>query len=48
MRGASFTEGGPLSVSDLDGLRLGGGDVLFFKCHGLQGKKLINVGTGLW
>ena len=46
--GACFAEGGPLSVSDLGGLRLGGGDVLFFKCDGLQGKKLINVGTGLW
>ena len=37
-----------LSVGDLGGLGLGGRDVFFFKCHGLQGKEFINVGTGLW
>ena len=48
VRRVYFVKGSPLGVSDLGGLRLGGRDVFFFECHGLQGKEFINVGTGLW
>ena len=48
-KGADIAKGGSLCVGTLGGLRLGG-DVFFFtfKCHGLQGEKLIDIRTGLW